>query len=89
MYNRRIWIAVTVVTFGNFMFMPVAQAQRQEFEAISCNVATENMVHSSSDVSFSAFDQKGITQSTHASKLFDNWTRHSVFVFKKISDEMK
>jgi hypothetical protein len=32
MFYRRNWIIVTIVILGLAMFVPVAQAQRQEFE---------------------------------------------------------
>ena len=34
MFYRRNWIAMTVVILGLAMFIPVAQAERQEFESI-------------------------------------------------------
>ena len=83
MLYRRNWIAVTVLIFGLMMFMPNAQAQRQEFEAIQCLVGTLNVVHTSPELGISSIDFKGITQSTHESKLFDNWTRHTVLVFRR------
>lgn len=87
MYNRRNWIAVTVVILGLILFMPDAQAQRQEFEVTHCYAATINPVHSSPDLGISSLDCKGITQSTHESKLFDNWSRHMVLVVKRIDDK--
>jgi hypothetical protein len=44
MTRRRNWIAVTVVIFGLIMFIPDAQAQRQEFEYTSCTANNYNFV---------------------------------------------
>jgi len=88
MFYRKNWIAVTVVIFGLIMFIPDAQAQRQELEAIQCNAVTVNILHTSSELGISSLDQKGIIQSTHANKLFDNWTRHSVLTFKRTEGKM-
>ena len=88
MYNRRNWIAVTVVILGLTLFVPTAQAQRQDFEIIQCVSATANVVHSTPELGLSTVDTKGIIQSTHEKKLFDNWTRHSVFLIKRIGSNM-
>jgi hypothetical protein len=84
MSYRRSWILVTVVILGSLMFIPVAQAQRQDFEAIQCNVATINRIDGSPEFGIASLEQKGIIQSTHDSKLFDNWTRDGVLVVKRI-----
>jgi hypothetical protein len=88
MSNRKNWIAVTIVIFGLIMFIPGAQAQRQEFEGIQCNALTVNLLHSSPELGVSSLDQKGIIQSTHPNKLFDNWTRHSILVFKRTDEKI-
>jgi hypothetical protein len=84
MFYRRNWIAVTVVVLGLFIFIPFAQAQRQEFESIQCNALTFNVVHFSPEIAIMGYDQKGIIQSTHESKLFDNWTLHLAGVQKRV-----
>ncbi len=84
MYHHRCWIALTIVILGLAMFVPVAQGQRQEFESIQCNALTFNVVHFSPEIAIMGDDQKGIIQSTHESKLFDNWTLHLVGVQKKV-----
>ena len=83
MFHRRNWIAVTVVILGLVMFIPVAQAQRQDFETRQCSVAIYNVVHFTPELGISSYDQKGIMQSTHESKLFDNWNLHLVGVMKR------
>ncbi len=88
MFIRRNCIAVTTVILGLIMFVPVAQAQRQDFETVQCNVGTVNPVHVSPDLAITSWDQKGITQSTHESKLFDNWTRHTIHVYKRIDGKV-
>jgi hypothetical protein len=87
MFHRRNWIAVTVAILGLVMFIPVAQAQRQDFECRQCNVSTYNAVHSTPELGISSYDQKGIMQSTHESKLFDNWTLHLVAVQKRVGSK--
>ena len=73
-----------VVILGLAMFIPVAQAERQDFECITCNADTNNIVHSSPEVAILSVDTKSIFRSTHESKLFDNWTRHMVTVIKRV-----
>jgi hypothetical protein len=84
MSDRRKWIAMIIVIFGLVMFVPVAQAQRQDFEALVCNAATYAVVHSSPEVAIRSADAKGIMQSTHESKFLDNWTMHTVYVTKMV-----
>jgi len=84
MFHRRNWIAVTVVILGLVMFIPVAQAQRQDFETRQCSVQIFNVVHFTPELGISSYDQKSIIQSTHESKLFDNWTVHLVAILKRI-----
>jgi secreted Zn-dependent insulinase-like peptidase len=88
MFYRRNWITVIVVIFVLIMFMPNAQAQRQEFETIQCLSGTTSRVHSTPELAIATWDFKGIVQSTHESKLFDNWTRHSVLVLKREGDKL-
>ena len=82
MSYRRNWIPVVVVILGLAMFVPVAQAQRQEFEGVLCSAQTFNVAHSSPEVTIMSFDQKSIYQSTGENKLFDNWTSHGFGVVK-------
>ena len=82
MYNRKNWIAVIIVILGIAIFIPFAQAQRQEFENIWCGAATYNVMQFSKEISAMSGDAKGILRSTHESKLFDNWTTHSISVIK-------
>jgi hypothetical protein len=84
MSHRRNWITVIIVILGFVMFISVAQAQRQDFETRQCAVSTFNVVHFAPEVGISSYDQKGILQSTHESKLFDNWSFHLVAVQKRV-----
>jgi hypothetical protein len=84
MSNRRRWIAVTIVILSSIMFTSVAQAQRQDFESRQCSNQVFTVVHASPEVSVVGVDQKSIIQSTHESRLFDNWTVHLVGVNKMI-----
>jgi hypothetical protein len=85
MYNRKNWIAVNIVFLSLLMFLPVAQAQRQDIESQKCYVQIWNVVTSSPEMSVFTYDQKGIMQSSNESKLFDNWTDHTVGIVKSIS----
>jgi hypothetical protein len=88
MFHHRDWIAVTVVILGLVMFIPLAQAQRQDFETRQCNIQIYNVVHFAPELGISSYDQKGIVQSTHESKLFDNWTLHLVAVQKRLDGKI-
>ena len=89
MFYRRNWIAVIVVILGLIMFMPDAQAQRQEFEGISCAATTGITVQASpGEIYVGSFEGKGIFRSTHESKLFDNSTFHQVGVLKAAGGKM-
>jgi len=88
MSYRRSWIAVSVMILGLVMLIAVAQAQRQEFETRQCSVTTYNAVHSTPELGISSYDQKGIMQSTHDSKLFDNWALHLVGVQKRLGNNL-
>jgi len=83
MFYRRNWIAVIVVILGLFMFVPVAQAQRQIIEGISCGTNTHSVVQASpGEIYIGSFEGKGIFRSTHESKWADNNTFHQVGVLK-------
>ena len=84
MFNGRIWISGIAVILGLVLLMPAAEAQRQEFELTHCSVATINSVHISPELAITSWDINGITQNPHGNKLFDNWTRHLVMVYKRI-----
>ncbi len=72
MSHRRKWVIMIVLLLGLATFIPVAQAQRQEFETQQCNLLIFNVVHFTLELGIASYDQKGIVQSTHESKLFDN-----------------
>jgi hypothetical protein len=82
MFYRRNWIAGIVLILGLAMLVPVAQAQRQDFEIEICNAVTYNAAHFSPEVAIMTYDAKAIIRSTHESRLFDNWTGHGVGVVK-------
>jgi hypothetical protein len=83
MFYRRNWIAVIVLILGVAMFIPVAQAQRQEIEGISCFANTHSAVQASpGEIYIGSFDGKGIFRSTHENKVADNSTLHQVGVLK-------
>ena len=47
MFNRKNLIAMTVMIIGLFMFVPIAQAERQEFEGIACYSNTHTPIQAS------------------------------------------
>jgi hypothetical protein len=81
MFYRRNWIAVMVIILGLFMFVPVAQAERQDYESIYCSATTYNVLQSSPELLIMSADQKGII---HQNKIkdFENTTWHNVGVVK-------
>jgi hypothetical protein len=83
MFYRRNWIAVIVVILGLTMFIPVAQAQRQDVENINCGATTYNVVQFSPEVAIMSYDAKAITQQSTI-KLFENTTWHCVGVVKMV-----
>ena len=85
MSYRKNWIAMVVVILGLLMFIPVAQAERQDYEIVECGTYTYNVVHFSPEMTILSFDKKSIQQSTHENKLFDNWTGHTVGVITGMS----
>jgi hypothetical protein len=84
MSYRKSWIILTIVSLSLAMFIPIARAQQQNFELRACSSTTLNVVHAASDFGISVWDQKGIIQSTHENKLFDNWTQNCVYVMKGV-----
>ncbi len=88
MSHRRNWIPLIVVILAVAMFVPVAQAQRQEWEGVGCYANTYNVVHSSPEVAIMSYDGKGIMRSTHEKKLIDNWTLHFVAILKREGDKV-
>jgi hypothetical protein len=58
MSYRRNWIAMTVVILGLAMFIPVVQAERQDFEVITCTAGTWIIVHSSPELGIGSSDAK-------------------------------
>jgi hypothetical protein len=85
MSYRRSWILLTVVILGLFMFIPIAQAQRQEFENIACVANTTSTVQASpGEIYIGTFEGKGIVRSVDEKKLFDNNTFHQVGVQKAV-----
>jgi hypothetical protein len=84
MSYRRSWITLTIVILGLATFIPVAQAQRQDFETLGYYAATNSIVHSSPEVVIMSTDAKGIMQSTHDGKFLENWSLHTVYVVKVV-----
>lgn len=63
MSYRRNWIVMMFVILGFVIFVPVAQAERQEFEGISCVVNTTTWVQTA-DIYIGSFEGKGIFRNT-------------------------
>jgi hypothetical protein len=87
MSHRRNWIAVIVVILGLVMFVPAAQAQRQEVDKVACGSSTYNVVHFSPEAAIYSLDAKGISRSLIENKLLDNWTWHAVAVVKGMAGQ--
>ena len=76
-------IAMMVVILSLLMFVPVAQAERQIIEGISCVSNTLNTVQGiPNEIYIGSFDGKGIFRSTHEKKFNDNATVHQVGIQK-------
>jgi len=85
MVYRRYWIAMIAVIWGLVMFVPVAQAQRQEFENIACFSNTSSTVQATpGEIYIGTYEGKGIVRSVDEKKLFDNNTFHQVGVLKGV-----
>lgn len=83
MFYSRNLIAMLVVILGLVIFVPAAQAERQEFEAISCFTNTTSTLHATpGEIFVGSFDGTGILRSTHEKKLLDNNTFRQVAVLK-------
>ncbi|MGC1402549.1 MAG: hypothetical protein WA974_06440 [Thermodesulfobacteriota bacterium] len=83
MFYRRDLITMAVVILGLVMFVPVAQAEQQNIEGISCVSINQTPVQASpGEIYVGSFDGKGIFRSTHENKLADNNTFHQVGVVK-------
>ncbi len=81
MFNRKILIAMTVMIIGLFMFVPISQAERQEFEGISCDSSTVTPVQASpGEILVASFEGKGINRIT--SKPPIDLTYHQAGVIK-------
>jgi hypothetical protein len=89
MFYRRNLIAMIVVILGLVMFVPVAQAERQEIEGIVCVSNTNTPVQSTpGQIYIASFDGKGIFQSTHQNKLENNNTIHQIGVMKTVGAKL-
>ena len=63
MSYRRNWIVVTVVILGLLMFIPVAQAEREEIESINCYSNTFTTVQGTpGEIFVGSFEGKGINR---------------------------
>ena len=81
MFNRRNWIAMMLVMLGLIMFVPAAQAEREEFEGISCYSNTHTPVQASpGEIYVGSFEGKGIVRRTNKPYLEN--TFHQVGVLK-------
>jgi len=65
MSYRRNWIVVTVVILGLLMFIPVAQAEREEIESINCYSNTITIVQGTpGEILVGSFEGKAINRIT-------------------------
>jgi hypothetical protein len=82
MSKRRLFVIAASLILSLGMFLPSAQAQRQDFEMTGCVSGTQNMLHGTPEITLLSSESKGILRSTHASKLFDNWAYETRMVMK-------
>ena len=65
MFHQRNWIAMAVVILGLVMIVPVAQAEREEFEGIGCHSNTLTTVQGTpGEIFVGSFEGKGINRVT-------------------------
>lgn len=65
MSHQQNWIAMVVVILAFVMIVPVAQAEREEFEGLSCHSNTVTMVQATpGEIFVGSFEGKGINRIT-------------------------
>ncbi|MCJ7494718.1 MAG: hypothetical protein MUP68_10840 [Deltaproteobacteria bacterium] len=79
--KKFITILGAVGIFALALFIPKVQAQ-QPMDMMSCGDATITTIVSTQELTIMGYEGKGINLDNLASKAFDNWTYHSVGVFK-------
>lgn len=77
MPTRLRWSVLSVIGLSLFIVVSFAQAQ-QPYEITCCGGGTVTMLYSSKDLTILSQDLKGISQSNHSNKTFDNCTWHMV-----------
>ena len=73
-YKRIMSVAIIL---GLTMFVPVARAQ-QPYDITECYSFVFSVLQESQEIRIVGLDAKGIVQSNHVSKVFDNCTIHTV-----------
>ena len=71
------WIMSVAIILGLSIFIPVARAQ-QPYDITECYSFVLSTLQESQEIRIVGLDAKGIAQSNHASKVFDNCTIHTV-----------
>ena len=73
------WTTLTVMAFGLFLVMSVAQAE-QPYDVTVCGSATVTTLTQSEELTIMSFDYKAIALSNIENKFLDNCTLHHVRV---------
>ena len=73
-YKRIMYV---VIIWGLIIFVPVARAQ-QPYDITECYSFVLSVLQESQEVRILGLDAKGIVQSNHANKVFENCTIHTV-----------
>jgi hypothetical protein len=84
--KKRFFVLAGIVFLTLILFLPVAQAERQEVEAIAC--VSTNMTMIQQGTAFGSFDGKGIVRSTNENKVYDNTTYHMVGFLKQVDGKV-
>lgn len=77
--NTKIWSFVSVLVF--IIFIPAAQAE-QPFDVTCCFSGIITVVSASQELTVAGVEVRGIFQSNHENKAFDNMTLHCVGIFR-------
>ena len=73
-YKRIMYV---VIIWGLIIFVPVARAQ-QPYDITECYSFVLSVLQESQEIRILGLDAKGIVQSNHANKVFENCTIHTV-----------
>jgi hypothetical protein len=88
MFYRSKWIVAVAIVFDLVVFIPVVQAEQQNFDITFCgSIKTTETLLESQDLIITTFEGKGIVRSNLKDKTFDNWSYHLLGVRQEIPDK--